>query len=284
MGAQKIVENCDISDITQTVDNIHTFDYDWFDNLPLLQHGNGESRRARQVDYIDAVCALDIETTNLDDVQQSICYIWQFCIDDHCVIGRDLKELKIFFDRLSLYCDHRTRLLVFIHNESFEFHHLRELLDFTEVFSVDRRQPIKAIYRAIEFRCSYVLTNNKLSTFLDNMQVENQKTTLNYKKLRYPWSKLNRKETVYCLNDVIGLVQGIDILMKSNGDTLYTIPLTSTGYTRRDVKAAMVKRRKKADFKDAIPDYNTFKMLNDAFRGGNTHANRWFRRTRGRMQ
>ena len=276
MGCQKIVENCDCSQITNTVDNIHTFDYEWYDALPILPHSYGESRAAKRVDYIDAICALDIETTNLDDVKQSLCYIWQFCINGHCVIGRDLKELKTFFDRLSLYCDHRTRLMCFIHNEGFEFHHLRELLGFEQVFSIAPREPIKAIYKNIEFRCSYVLTNNKLSTFLDNMKVENQKTTLDYKKLRFPWSKLNKNETVYCLNDVIGLVQAIDILMKSNGDTLYTIPLTSTGYTRRDVKQAMIKRRKQADFKRAIPDYSTFLQLQQAFRGGNTHANRWF--------
>ena len=96
MGIQKIVENCDCSQITTTVDNIHTFDYDWYDALPILPHSYGESRAAKRVDYIDAICALDIETTNLDDVQQSLCYIWQFCINGHCVIGRDLKDLKTF--------------------------------------------------------------------------------------------------------------------------------------------------------------------------------------------
>ena len=275
----RIVQNCDVSDIANTVDDINSFNYDWFDALPILKHSYGESRAAKRVDYIDAICALDIETTNIKEIKQAVCYIWQFCINGHCVIGRDLKELKIFLDRLSLYLDHKTRLMCFIHNESFEFHHLRELLEFEQVFSVDRRQPIKAIYRNIEFRCSYVLTNNKLDTFLKNMNVENKKTSLDYKKLRFPWSKLNKKETVYCLNDVIGLVQAVDILMKSNGDTLYTIPLTSTGYTRRDVKKAMMKRRKKADFKRAIPDFNTYEMLVQAFRGGNTHANRYFRRT-----
>lgn len=275
MGCKKIIENCDCTLIDNTVDNINTFDYDWYDSLQILPHSYGETRAAKRVDYIDAICALDIETSNLDDIEQSLCYIWQFCINGHCVIGRDLKQLKIFFDRLSLYCDHRTRLVVYIHNEGFEFHHIREVLEFEQVFSVAPREPIKALYKNIEFRCSYVLTNNKLSTFLDNMRVENRKSTMSFKKLRFPWSKLNKKEMVYCLNDVIGLVQAIDVLMKSNGDTLYTIPLTSTGYTRRDVKAAMVKRRKKADFKRAIPDYNTFKQLNQAFRGGNTHANRW---------
>lgn len=271
-----VVEGCDISKVTRPVDSIETFNYDLFYKIPLLEHGSGENRAAKRVDYIDAICALDIETTNLDDVKQSICYIWQFCINGRCVIGRDLEDLKIFFDRLCRYSDRKTRLMVFIHNESFEFHHLREVIPFTEVFSTASRNPIKARYKNIEFRCSYALTNNNLSNFLDSMQVENQKTTLDYNKLRYPWSKLNARETEYCLNDVIGLVQAIDMLMKINEDTLYTIPLTSTGYTRRDVKNAMMKRRKKADFKRAIPDYNTFCQLQRAFRGGNTHANRWY--------
>ena len=97
MGTPKIIENCDCSGILNTVDSVETFNYQWYDDLPLLPHSYGESRAAKRVDYVDAICALDIETTNLDDIEQSLCYIWQFCINGHCIIGRDLKNLKRLF-------------------------------------------------------------------------------------------------------------------------------------------------------------------------------------------
>ncbi len=41
------------------------------------------------------------------------------------------------------------------------------------------------------------------------------------------------------MNDVRGLVEALKAEMSRDDDTLYTIPLTSTGYVRREVKAAL---------------------------------------------
>lgn len=274
---KRVVQNCDVSLIREgiTIDDLNTFDYEWFYNLPIEEHGDGETRAQRRKDYIKAVSTLDIETTNIDDIEQSITYIWQFCINGHCVIGRYLKDLKIFFDRLTKYMDKDTYLMCYIHNESFEFHNLREVLDFENVFSVDKRKPIKCTYSQIEFRCSYILSNRNLDSYLDVMGVSDKKTKMDYRRHRYPWSKLNAKDTQYCLHDVIGLWEALEKQLDIEDDTLYTIPLTSTGYTRRDVRAAMYKRSRCKDFQEAIPTFDVFLELMEAFRGGNTHANRW---------
>lgn len=271
-----VVQNCDISRIDKEVYDINTFPYQWFYDLPLLVHGKGESWKTKKIDYIHATCSFDIETTALPDIKQSICYIWQMAINNKCIIGRDPTDFKKFLDRLMKGSDPKTRLLVYIHNAPFEFHHFREILDFEEVFSTARRNPIKFNYRQVEFRCSYMLTNMSLNAFLKKMRVENKKTTMDYRRKRYPWSKLNAKDTEYCLHDVIGLNEGIDRLLETENDTLYTIPLTSTGYTRRDVKAAMWGFSRSDDFQQSIPDFNTFYELWEAFRGGNCHANRWY--------
>ena len=270
-----IVAKCDTSLIKCRVDDVSTFDYESFYRIPLLKHGKNESRNQRKNDYLNCIMTLDIETTRLDYIKQSILYIWQVCLNGHSVIGRSLPELKIFLDKLCLYSDNRTKIMCFIHNLSFEFHHLRQIIHFEEVFSVDKRRPVKALYKNIEFRCSYILTNSSLDAFLKKMKVETLKTSMDYTKLRYSWSKLNAKETQYCLHDVIGLYEGIKKQLEIEGDTLYTIPLTSTGYTRRDVKKAYYKESRKKKFQDAIPSYEVFEELREAFRGGNTHANRW---------
>jgi hypothetical protein len=65
--------------------------------------------------------------------------------------------------------------------------------------------------------------------------------------------------------------------MARDGDTLQTIPLTSTGYVRREAKRAM----KQGDVHHGLvysiaPDIELYHALREAFRGGNTHANRFF--------
>ena len=95
-----------------------------------------------------------------------------------------------------------------------------------------------------------------------------------YSKKRYWFTELTEHELLYCVNDVRGLVQAIKTEMEKDGDTLYTIPLTSTGYVRRDFRHALQYRLK--DIKKLLPDYELYKLLREAFRGGNVHANRFY--------
>jgi hypothetical protein len=79
-----------------------------------------------------------------------------------------------------------------------------------------------------------------LEAFTSKMGVEDAKLDdFDYEKIRYPWTELTEREMLYCINDVRGLVQALKKEMQLDGDTLYTIPLTSTGYVRRDCKKAM---------------------------------------------
>ena len=96
-----------------------------------------------------------------------------------------------------------------------------------------------------------------------------------YNKRRWYYTELTPDELLYCINDVRGLVQAMKIQMERDGDDLYTIPLTNTGYVRRDVKKAM-KSVGYTRIQKMLPDYETYKLLRQAFRGGNTHANRYF--------
>ena len=94
----------------------------------------------------------------------------------------------------------------------------------------------------------------------------------NYDIMRYPWTPLSDYELEYCVRDVRSLVQCIKIRLEKDGDTLQTMPLTSTGYVRRDCKKAIEPIY--LDIRDMKPDLAVYKLLRQAFRGGNTHANR----------
>ena len=63
--------------------------------------------------------------------------------------------------------------------------------------------------------------------------------------------------------------------MNRDGDNLYTLPLTSTGYARRDAKAAM-RSVSREYIHNQVPSYEIYTLLREAFRGGNTHASRYY--------
>ena len=78
----------------------------------------------------------------------------------------------------------------------------------------------------------------------------------------------------YIINDVVGLVQALKIKMEKDNDDLYTIPRTSTGYTRRIFRKAVsgfIRYLKKW-----LPEKKVLKMLMKAYRGGNAHLNRYY--------
>lgn len=229
-------------------------------------------------DYLDCVCAFDIESSRLPEIEQSVMYIWQMQIEQYTITGRSWEEFFTFLQRIRERLEKICWIVVYVHNLSYEFQYLKGLYGFQkdEVFAMDSRKVLKCeMYGCIEFRCSYLLTNMTLDRFLKKYNVENKKLDdFDYAKIRYPWTPLSAREMEYCINDVKGLVQAVRAEMRSNGDDLSTIPLTSTGYVRRDAKKAM-QTFNHNQLQDMLPDAEVYRLLREAFRGGDTLANRW---------
>ena len=250
----------------------------WWNLLPWQKRQRGNPKTRNPVVYKDCVTAFDIETTRIKECEQSVMYIWQWCFSDRCtVIGRTWTELEVFIQRLTAGWPENARMCAFVHNLSYEFAFLRGVHYFQpgEVFAVRSRKILKAQWDAVEFRCSYMHSNMSLAEYLKKMGAEHQKTELDYDRPRYPWTELNPDELEYCVNDVVGLVEALKIEMAADGDNLYTFPLTSTGYVRRDAKRAM-RGVHHSWLADQLPDLETYHMLREAFRGGNCHANRYY--------
>lgn len=260
--------------------NVNKFDYSVLDDInPLNMRGGRKDKKK----YYDVVTAFDIETTRLKDIEQSFMYIWQFQILDYTVYGRYWSEFIEFFENLKAKLNEDNRyIVVYVHNLSYEFQFLRGIYDFKtdEVFAIESRKIAKCyMWNKFEFRCSYIHSNMSLSEFTNKMKVENKKldgTKFDYSKIRYPWTKLSKYELEYCTNDVLGLKQAIENEMKNDGDNLITIPLTATGYLRRDVKRIMRQKVSWSLMKEIQPDLEVYTLLNQAFRGGDTHANRFY--------
>lgn len=234
-----------------------------------------QTRSRKKIKYADTVCAFDIETTNIDKYRQAVMYIWQFQIGpQYTVYGRNWEEFKTFVDKLQDLLPEETYLVIYVHNLSFEWQFIKSVLPVDEVFAMDDRKILRVRSGRLEFRCSYIHSNMSLDKYLQAMDVKDKKVKgFNYKKKRYPWTPLTKAELKYCINDVRGLVQAVMVEMQRDGDDLYTIPLTSTGYSRRLAKQALGPYRRW--IKSMLPDLDCFQALRRAFRGGDTHANRY---------
>lgn len=241
--------------------------------------GNQKTKKKRT--YKNLVCAFDIETTRIPEIEQSFMYIWQMQVESITIIGRTWTEFLRMMKRIADDLAEDTYIVIWVHNLSYEFQFLRGVYPFRpdEVFAVDSRKLLRCdMMDHFEFRCSYLQTNMSLGEFTHKMGVEAEKLSgkeFDYSKFRTPQTFLTPREIEYCVNDVKGLVQALKKEMEIDEDNLYSIPRTSTGYVRREAKLAMRKFNRQW-LRDMLPDLEVYELLREAFRGGNTHANRYY--------
>ncbi len=254
------------------------FDFEKFTSLPAAKRRPGNPGRQNGPVYKDLITTFDIETTRIREIEQSAMFIWQWAFGpETVVVGRTWDEFKAFQERLQDALG-KQRLVVYVHNLSYEFSFLRGVFDFkpSDVFCMDRRKILKCKIGKLEFRCSYLHANMNLDAFMKKMGLPVGKIQdFDYNVQRYPWTELNDHDLAYCVQDVAGLVRALSIEMEHDRDSLYTIPLTSTGYVRRDAKRAM-RSIHPSYVKDQLPDFQLYQLLHDAFRGGNCHASRFY--------
>jgi hypothetical protein len=206
----------------------------------------------------------------------AICYVWQFSINDNVFWGRTLEDFKDFLQELEYYEPHKK--IVYIHNFSFEFQFLINILEFNYVFARQARKPLFAEWSTYQFRCSYFLTNMSLAVWAEQRKLKVKKLVgdLDYTILRTPKTKLTDTELAYCFNDVLVMYYGL-LQYKEKYGHIIDIPFTQTGEVRKEVIERMnvsseYKYRKRCLklIPETIEDYS---LLCDCFMGGYTHSN-----------
>lgn len=242
------------------------------------RRGNQGTRKP--FDYLHNLSAFDIETTRDPETEQAWMYIWMWGFEDIGVLlGRTWGEFKEAMDLVRKQLKGRT-LVVLVHNLSYEFSYLRMVHEWKpeEVFPLQPRKVAKARMGSdFEFRCTYIHSNMSLDLWTRKMGVEHSKKDgmeFNYLKTRYADTHLTEYEFEYCCNDVLGCMEAYRAEMDRDNDLLSTIPMTSTGYVRRDVKHAM--KPLSMALHNMAPSYRSYVALREAFRGGLTHANRFY--------
>lgn len=259
--------------------DVYHFDYTIITALKNAKRPKGNQGTKNRKRYKNIICAFDIETTTIKD-DNAIMYVWQFQVGDrYTIIGRTWEEFKYLIRRLKTACG-GSYLVVYVHNLSFEFSFLKGIYPFKEdeVFCTASRKVLKCEMEGIlEFRCSYFQNNTSLAKLAEQWGKTRKESgkRYNYKKVRYPWTRLNRKERKYIQADVVALVEAMENKMAYYGDTLYNIPLTATGYVRREVKGIM-RGYNHNQLYATLPDAELTLRLVKAFRGGNCHSNRFY--------
>lgn len=255
--------------------NVNELDYNLIQFSPLPRRPGENGKMV----YADCVCCFDIESTRIKEREQSIMYVWQFALEEFTVYGRTWQEFKAFLRNLKEKLGD-MHLMIFVHNLSYEFQFLSGIYHFNdyEVFCTDSRKVLKCnMFKNFEFRCSYKLTNLSLAAMAKRYNKKYLKESgedFDYSKRRFPDTPLTEQELKYCEHDVLSVVESVRKIMELNDDDLYTLPLTSTGFVRRNVKQGM--KEYWYQMKDEMPPYRCYQLLKSAFRGGNTHGNRFY--------
>lgn len=114
---------------------VDTYDYTRIQNIPCLHDTRSNRGTKKKKGYKNCMCAFDIETTRITEIEQSIMYIWQFSIlflDDlhiDTIIGRTWTEFELHMSQLRKD-DNEAYYMIFVHNLSYEFQFLRGIYTF----------------------------------------------------------------------------------------------------------------------------------------------------------
>lgn len=245
--------------------------------------------------YSDDILCFDIETSQMwkkkgkiidnpllindDDFKNlegfSLCYLWQFGFNDRVYYGRKLEEFINILDTIPKF----VNCCIYVHNLSYEFTFLNNILTPLKVFARTAYRPIKVVfaeYPNIEFRCSYILTRLSLDEWSKKTGKRQKQTgTIDYNIIRTPNSILEKNVLIYGEYDILSMYDGL-YEYKEKYEHVHDIPLTQTGCVRRKVKKILFQKEKNwvQYVSKLLPkDYEALKFLCDCFMGGYVHAN-----------
>lgn len=251
-----------------------------------------EPRGAVKCGHKTPVCneliCLDTETSHNHNEENPKGWVYQWCFSfqQQLVYGRKpsqlITALESICERLGI-CEEK-QLVIYIHNASYDIQYLKQFFinswgaDF-KVLAVAPHKFITFEIHNIIFKCSYKLTNKSLAKFSKDMNARHKKLVgaIDYDVVRYQDTPLFRNDWRYMFYDVVCMHESLLILLKSEGDSLASVPLTSTGYVRRDGRNASrtTGNWNKKFTTTALTEFE-YLACKQAFSGAITHGNRFY--------
>lgn len=256
----------------------------FYDNIQDILGEINFSKKSKKCSYAEVASVFDIEATSFVNmgIKQCTMYAWVFGFNGRCVRGRNWWDFFKVLDtvkrkyRLSL----EKRLIIWVHNLSYEFQWFKNYFEWDKVFAIDARKPLYAITKdGIEFRCSYLLSGYSLEILGDNLtkyKVSKKVGDLDYNLIRHSMTPLTDNEWGYILNDGLVVMAHIQEEIERLG-SIKKLPLTKTGYVRELCKEKCLKGENKYTFNALMKNLkltpDQYKQLKRTYMGGFTHAN-----------
>lgn len=248
----------------------------------------------KKISYLNVPIAFDIESTSFYDIDgnKSACmYAFTLNINGRHVEGRTWEEFMEYIEYIheAYLTTLENRVIIWIHNLSFEFQWFRKRFKWHKVFALSEREVCYALTEdGIEFRCSYILSGYKLANLgkqCVTYPVEKMEGDLDYSKLRHSRTPLTPKEWKYIYHDGLVVVSYIQQCIEREGNNICNIPLTKTGYVRRFCRNMCMYDGSHKNNTSKYLKYHTimksltitsleeYKQLKRAYIGAHTHAN-----------
>ena len=260
--------------------------------IPEIKHGWKVKTVRRQGYEVKTLLyerwvSLDTETSWNHDEQNPVGWIyqWAFKFGGQVVIGRKPSELVEALRRLkmALELSKSRKLVVFVHNLSYDIQYLKQwLIGAFGAFKILAVKPHKFITFEVEgfiFKCSFKLSNKSLATWAGDLGTEHAKLKEDkafYDEIHYQDEPLSRENWRYQILDAVVLDEAIEKQLVAYGDNILTVPLTSTGYVRREARRNYKKERKnRKAFVTTQLSKETYLACKEEFAGGLTHGNRF---------
>lgn len=246
-----------------------------------------KGRSKNPVYYLQQPCFLDTETSWNHDDNNPVGWIYQWCLeyDGQYCIGRKpsdlINEFKTLHDFYNL--NENKRLVCYIHNASYDhtyiYKQMRDMFGEPKILAIKAHKILTALYDGIEIRCTWLLSNMSLASWGKKLNCKVLKMTgaIDYDVIRYQDDELTHIDWLYMVNDVASLKCCVYTEMIQANDNVATIPLTSTGYVRRDCRREAWKEDGfRKWFASTKMTHLEFLPALYSYAGGLTHGNRYF--------
>lgn len=232
----------------------------------------------KKVAYYQIPCSLDIETSSFikDGEKRATMYIGALDINHIIYFFRTWEEMGDLFDAIHEFfmLGENKRLLIYVHNLSYEFQFLRKWITWDKVFALSEREVVYAVSGGIEFRCSYKLSGYSLENLakIRKLPIKKLNEDYDYKLLRTSQSELEEDVYKYLINDVEIIIYYIEQLLKEEKE-ISRIPITKTQYVRRYTRNQCSSYKYRKMIRNLEINIEEYDYLKKAFSGGFTHAN-----------
>lgn len=213
-------------------------------------HGVKDIRdRTKRITYIKIGSGFDIETSRVQyqDKDYAYCYHWQFGIGQTAFMGRSLTTMYSFMKsviEVVKYTKPKARILVLDANLGYEWQFCKrywQRLGITDLFAKEKRNPIYIeVANTFVFREVIGLFGHSLAEIATNhCGMEKLVGDLDYSKRILSNTPMDEKEIGYCVRDVEILVKLGDKIFENYFGQKPTLPYTSTGIVRAEIKKAL---------------------------------------------